>query len=73
MPRKRARVTAGTAFCSVAEAAQLLGVNEETVRRAYARGELAGKRLGDRLLLSRQDVLAPTPAVPLHLLRRRAS
>jgi len=43
MPRRR---IIPPAFCSVREAADLLGVNPETVRRAYARGELMGRRLG---------------------------
>ena len=62
MPRTRPRVTPGIAFCSIGEAAELLGVNQETVRRAYARGELLGKRLGDRILISRHSLLQTQPA-----------
>jgi excisionase family DNA binding protein len=54
----RPRATTGTAFCSVREAAELLGVNQETVRRAIDRGELLAKRLGDRVLVSRHSILA---------------
>lgn len=53
----RPKRTTGSAFCSVKEAAELLGVNVETVYRAYHRGELLGKKLGRVVLLSRADLL----------------
>jgi excisionase family DNA binding protein len=35
---------------TVAEAATRLGVNHKTIRRAIARGELAARRIGPRLI-----------------------
>jgi excisionase family DNA binding protein len=56
-------VTSGTAaparpWLSVDEAARLLGVSEKTVRRQVARGHLAHRRVGRRLLIA-ATALAP--------------
>jgi excisionase family DNA binding protein len=65
MPRTRPRVTAGTAFCTVAEAAEILGVSTETVRRMVKRGELLYKRIGTQdIRITRHSVMQPTPVVP---------
>lgn len=61
-----ALVTSGTApappdptpWCSVDEAARLLGVSERTVRRQVARGRLEHRREGRRLLIATR-CLAP--------------
>ena len=59
-----ALVRSGTAppaepWCSVDEAARLLGVSERTVRRAAARGDLEHRRVGRRLLIARRAVTGP--------------
>lgn len=41
---------------SVKEAAELLGVHSNTLRRAIARGELRAARLGDRVLIPRGEI-----------------
>ena len=46
-------------WCSVDEAARLLGVSERTVRRAVQRGELPHRRVGRRLLIARRAVTGP--------------
>ena len=46
-------------WCSVAEAARLLGVSDRTVRRAVARGDLPHRRVGRRLLIEREALTGP--------------
>lgn len=41
---------------SVRETAELLGVHANTIRRAIERGELRAVRLGDRVLIPRNEI-----------------
>jgi excisionase family DNA binding protein len=59
--------TATPATYTVAEAAQLLGVHEQTVRAAIAHGDLPVLRLGRRQLIPRaqlDELLAPKRTTP---------
>jgi excisionase family DNA binding protein len=59
-------LAAGQLFIGVPEAAALLGCDERTIRRALAKGEIPGQRLGARWAIPsvwlRQQAGLPEPA-----------
>ena len=46
------------ATVTIAEVARLLGVHEKTARRAVANGEIPSLRIGRRVLIPREQLLA---------------
>lgn len=65
MATKPARVTIESAYISLVEAGEVLGVHSRTIRRYISNGQLTGYRIGDRLVkVKRADLDQMMKVIP---------